>query len=245
MCAATMLPLPIQFLIATIAAAINERTARQLEYAQAELRSLKEAVAVATGTERIRFTEAQRRQLALKGKELTPQERSICCQIVRPETILAWFRRLAAAKYDSSQVRRVGRPRKGRDIRGLVLRLAQENPRWGYTKIRDALRGLGIEIGRTAVGDILGEAGIEPAPERGRRRMWNAFIRSHIETLYACDFFTVEVLGGFRAVRYLVVSENSSSRCPPVIVVEQASEPRPPGDFFPGCCRSRPPPLAG
>src|SRR5580698_9318498 len=112
-----MLPLPIQFLVATIAAAINEWMARQLEYAREEVRTLKEALAGATGGERIRFTEAQRRRLALLGKALAPRERTACCQIVRPETILAWFRRLGAAKYDSSQVRRVGRPRKGRDVR--------------------------------------------------------------------------------------------------------------------------------
>jgi len=196
-CMAPLLPLPIQFLIATMAAAINQRMARQLEYAQEEVRTLKEALAAVNGSGRIRFTEAQRRRLALMGKALTPRERETCCQIVRPETILSWFRRLAAVKYDSSKVRGKGRPAKGRDVRQLVVKLAQENPRWGYTKIRDALRGLGIEIGRTAVADILGEAGVEPAPERGRRRTWKAFIRSHIETLYACDFFAVETLGVF------------------------------------------------
>src|SRR5579863_4971821 len=123
-----MLPLPIQFLIATIAAAINERMARQLEYAKEEVRALKEALAAVTGTERIRFTSEQRRRLALQGKVLTPREREACCQIVRPETILAWFRRLTARKYDSSGVRRVGRPGKGRDVRALVVRLARENP---------------------------------------------------------------------------------------------------------------------
>ena len=82
---------------------------------------------------------------------LTPEERSACCQIVRRATILAWFRQLAARKYDSSKVRRQGRPRKAADIRELVVSLAQQNPGWGYTKIRDALRGLKIEIGRTTV----------------------------------------------------------------------------------------------
>jgi len=163
-----------------------------------------------TGGGRIRFTDDQRRRLALKGRMLTHREREACCQIVRPDTILAWFRRLAAAKDDSSNIRGMGRPAKGKDVRQLVVNLAGENPRWGYTKIRDALRGLGIEIGRTAVGDILGEAGVEPAPERGRRRTWQAFIRSHIETLYACDFFAVETLGVFGAVRHLVYVGSSS-----------------------------------
>jgi phage host-nuclease inhibitor protein Gam len=83
-----MLPLPIQFLLPTISAAINERMARQLEYAQEEVRTLKEALAAATETERIRFTDEQRRRLAVKGKALTPRERAAACQIVRPETIL-------------------------------------------------------------------------------------------------------------------------------------------------------------
>src|SRR5262249_3016720 len=81
-----------------------------------------------------------------------------------PETILMWFRQLAGKKYDSSEIRRkLGRPRKAIDIRQLVVKLATENIGWGYTKIRDALRGLKIEIGRTTVADILAEAGIEPA----------------------------------------------------------------------------------
>ena len=109
-----------------------------------------------------------------------------------------------ARKYDSSRVRKPGRPRTANEIRDLVLRIARENPGWGYTKIRDALRGLKIEIGRTTVASILAEAGIEPAPERNRKRTWKQFLRSHWETLYACDFFTVETLGVFGTVRYFV-----------------------------------------
>lgn len=140
----------------------------------------------------------------MKGKELTPVEREACCQIVRPATILAWFRRLAARKYDGSRSQKRGRPRKASEIRKLVLKMARENIGWGYTKIRDALRGLKIEIGRTAVADILVEAGIEPAPERRTKRTWKAFMTSHWDTLYACDFFSVEVLGTFGTVRHMV-----------------------------------------
>jgi hypothetical protein len=85
-----------------------------------------------------------------------------------------------------------------------VLELARDNPGWGYTRIRDALRGLKIEIGRTTVANMLAEAGIEPAPERNRKRTWTQFLKSHWETLYACDFFSVEVLGVFGTVRYMV-----------------------------------------
>jgi hypothetical protein len=90
-----------------------------------------------------------------------------------------------------------------------VVELASDNPGWGYAKIRDALRGLKIEMGRTTVATLLAQAGIEPAPERNRKRTWKQFLRNHWETLYACDFFSVEVLGVFGMVRHMAFS----SRC--------------------------------
>jgi hypothetical protein len=200
-----MLPVTFQFIIAMVAYSLNERMARRLEYLLEEVRVLREVYTETTGRKRIPFTDEQRRRLAIKGKALTPQERDNCCQIVRPNTILAWFRQLAAKKYDSSEQRRkLGRPRKHNNIRELVIRLACDNLSWGYTKIRDALRGLKVEIGRTTVANILAEAGIEPAPERKNKRTWKQFLRSHWETLYACDFFAVETLGVFGTVRYMV-----------------------------------------
>jgi transposase len=200
-----MLPLPLQFIIAMVAHAVNERMALKLEYLQEEARVLREAFKETTGLKRIPFTNEQRRRLAVKGKALTPDERETCCQLVRPNTILDWFRRLTAQKYDSSmQRRKPGRPRKAADIRELVIRIANENIGWGYTKIRDAMRGLKIDIGRTTVANILVEAGLEPAPERNRKRTWKHFLRSHWETLYACDFFAVESLGVFGTSRYMV-----------------------------------------
>jgi putative transposase len=79
----------------------------------------------------------------------------------------------------------------------LVLELARNNPGWGYTKIRDALRGLKVEIGRTTVANLFAETGIEPAPERRRQGTWKQFLGRHWETLYSCDFFAVETLGAF------------------------------------------------
>jgi hypothetical protein len=108
-------------------------------------------------------------------------------------------------KYDSSTQRgRPGRPRKANDIGVLVVRFAAENLGWGYTKIRDALHGLGVEICRTTIATILADAGIEPAPERCRRRTWKQFVTSHWQTLCACDFFAVETLGVFGTVRFMV-----------------------------------------
>lgn len=212
MCAARLpscrplpVPLPVLFIIAMVAHAINERMARQLDYLLEEVRVLREVYTVATGRKRIPFTDAQRRRLAIAGKALTMEERETCCQLVRPKTILDWFRQLTAQRYDGSKQRRMpGRPRKAEQIRALVVRLARENIGWGYTKIRDAMRGLKIEIARTTVANILAEAGIKPAPDRTRKRTWKHFIRSRWETLYVCDFFTVESLGPFCTVRYMI-----------------------------------------
>ncbi|HTP49056.1 MAG TPA: hypothetical protein VMK42_00035 [Anaeromyxobacteraceae bacterium] len=106
-----MLPATLQFVIAMIACAINERMQRKLDYTHEEVRVLKEILAAITGSRRISFTAEQRRRLAVAGRALSPEERKKCCQIAKPGTILGWFRQLAARKYDSS-TRKVGRPRR-------------------------------------------------------------------------------------------------------------------------------------
>ena len=76
---------------------------------------------------------------------------------------------------------------------------------YSYTKIRNALRtGLKIEIGRTTVANILVEEGIDPSAEREKKRTWKQFVKSHWDTLYACNFFSVEALGITGTVRYMV-----------------------------------------
>jgi hypothetical protein len=110
-----MLPTTLQFLITMIACAINERMQRKLDYTQEEVRVLKEMLAAMTGSGRMSFTADQRRRLAVVGKALSPEERKKCCQIVKPGTILGWFRQMAARKYDSSKGK-VGRPRKDKEF---------------------------------------------------------------------------------------------------------------------------------
>ena len=91
-----------------------------------------------------------------------------------------------------------------RDVAALVVRMAVENPQWGYTRIRGALSHLGHEIARTTVKRILHDHGIDPAPERSRRMPWKTFLQAHGEGLTACDRFTVEVLTLAGLRRYLV-----------------------------------------
>ena len=104
-----------------------------------------------TQKKRIDFTEEQRARLALLGKQLTARKRREFCELMRPKTILDWFRRIYSEKYDSSKSpRRKGRPPKPKAVRERVIRLAQDNLSWGYTKISDVVNeGLRIDICRT------------------------------------------------------------------------------------------------
>jgi transposase len=175
-----VLPATLQFLIVMIANSINERMQKRLDYKTEEVLVLKEILRTVTGKARIDFNDGQRKRLAIKGKELTPKEREECCELVRPRTILDWFRNIYSEKYDSSKSRGPGRPRKPEETRWLVLALANDNLAWGYTKIRDAVNvGLGIDICRNTVANILSEAGIVPAPEREKQRSWKQFMHSH------------------------------------------------------------------
>ena len=129
--------------------------------------------------------------------------------IVTPDTILRWYRRLVARKYDGSARRRPGRPVTPRAIATLVVRMAVENPCWEYTRIRGALANLGHQIGRNTVKRILLDHGIAPAPERGQRTSWKTFLPAHWEGVAAADLFTVEVLtlDGLKRYRVLFVIE--------------------------------------
>jgi putative transposase len=83
-----------------------------------------------------------------------------------------------------------------RHISELIVRMAQENPTWGYARIQGALANLSHKVGRGTVADVLKRGGIEPAPERGRRTPWSTFLKAHWKVLAASDFLTVEVWTG-------------------------------------------------
>jgi len=125
--------------------------------------------------------------------------------IVTPDTLLRWHRRLIARKYDSSHRRGPGRPRTKALIEKLLVQIATANTTWGYTRLEGAMSTLGHTVSRTTIARVLSEHGIEPAPERGNRTPWKAFLAAHWETLAASDFFTVEVWSNFRLVRYHVL----------------------------------------
>jgi transposase InsO family protein len=142
--------------------------------------------------------------LAVKGKVLGRRRLAAIAGIVAPDTILRWYRTLVAKKYDGSKARRPGRPRTKPDVAALVVRMAQENPTWGYTRIRGGLKALGHDVARNSIKAILNDHGIEPAPQRGATMPWKTFLAAHWDGLAAADFFTVEVLTLHGLVRYVV-----------------------------------------
>ena len=123
--------------------------------------------------------------------------------IVTPDTLLRWHRQLIAQKFTCGH-RNPGRPRTMRIITELILRMALENPRWGYTRIQGALLNVGHEVGRGTIANVLRREGIEPAPERGGRTPWPVFLKAHWRSLVAGDFLTAEVLSLHGLVTYYV-----------------------------------------
>lgn len=111
--------------------------------------------------------------------------------MVTPTTLLRWHRRLVARRWTYPS--RVGRPSIGGELRELVLRLARENPRWGYQRIVGELRGLGVAVSTTTVRKLLKDAGLGPAGERGGLS-WRDFLRAQAQSMLAVDFFTVETV---------------------------------------------------
>jgi putative transposase len=109
---------------------------------------------------------------------------------VSPTTLLRWHRQLVRRSWTYPN-RRPGRPALDRSVQALVLRLARENPHWGYKRIVGELQSLGISVSATSVRTILVRHGLPPAPQRNELS-WRNFLRQHAATTLACDFFTVE-----------------------------------------------------
>ena len=195
-----MIPPIRQFLTVAYSGWVNRQQQAVIEYLKEENRILREQL----GGKRLRLTNPQRRRLALLAKTLGRRVLREVSSLVTPETLLGWYRKLIARKYDGSRNRGPGKPRKPGLIRDLVLRMARENPRWGYTRIQGALLNLGHEVGRTTIKRILKEHGLEPVPSRGRGMSWSIFIKAHFEVLAASDLFAVEVLTFRGLVRYMV-----------------------------------------
>jgi transposase InsO family protein len=126
------------------------------------------------------------------ASRLVPRERWAAF-LVTPQTLLRWHRELVRRKWTFRSGRKPGRPAIDAELREVVLRLARENPRWGYVRIQGELRKLGIRIGATTIRRILKAHGLAPTPRR-TGPTWSEFLRVQAQGIVACDFFTVETL---------------------------------------------------
>jgi|SRR2546426_4138952 len=177
---------PFSFLVVSIAGWMNQRQHQVIDYLVEENRVLREQI----GNRRMRFTDSQRCRLALRAKKLSRKVLAQVATIVTPQTLLAWHRKLIAKKYDGSAYRVRGRPQTATEISGLVVRMAEENRRWGYRRIQGALSNLGHILARTTIANILKRHGIDPAPNG----LWMAQIARYL---------TDAVDGFFVGKRYL------------------------------------------
>ena len=141
-------------------------------------------------TPRPRLEPADRALLAAVSRML-PRSRWTCF-FVQPETLLRWHRRLIAGAWTYPH-RQTGRPPLDPEVQQLVVRLARENPRWGYQRIKGELLRLGVRISATAIRTTLRRHGLDPAPRRSGGT-WCAFLRQQAAGIVACDFFTVDTL---------------------------------------------------
>jgi len=189
-------------LLAHITGSVDEELLLRNEYLATENRILRNQI-----NGRLRLTDSDRVSLAEIGRRLGRKALEEVAQIVRPETILGWHRKLIARKFDGSKNRSMlGRPTTGPTIEDLVLQLARENRSWGYRRIVGAVRNLGHEVSHQTVANVLKRYGLGPAPERDKRMAWRDFIRSHTAVLAAVDFFTVEVWTSAGLITYYVLT---------------------------------------
>jgi hypothetical protein len=154
----------MQFLIVVLAAWLARQQGAFIEYLKAENRMLKARL----GRRRILFSDAERRLPARHAKAVGRKKLFELDPIVSPDTLLRWHRHLIAMKWTFLR-KGPGRPRVMGTVEALVVRMASENPRWGYTPIQGALSNLGHKVARGTVADILKREGIEPAPRPGTR----------------------------------------------------------------------------
>jgi putative transposase len=148
----------------------------------------------------VRVTQVEKLTLAIftaKLEEITKRTAKELGEVIRlfqPETILRWHRDLIRRKWTFTHKGRSGRPRLCQEVEDLIVRLAKENPRWGYGKIQGELLKLGYAVSESAVRDILKRHHLQPALTRNGSESWRHIMSHYKEQILACDFFTVDTL---------------------------------------------------
>ncbi len=175
-------------LLGSITESVDEELRLRNAYLVAENRMLRQQI-----IGRVQLRDSDRKALAEIGQKLDKKALAEMATVAKPDTILAWHRICADRQCDRSQPpKSVGRPRIGKEIEDLVVRMARENRSWGYDRMVGVLTNLGYRIS-DQVGNILKRHSIPPAPERKTTVTWREFIRYHLDVLLATDFFTSAV----------------------------------------------------
>jgi putative transposase len=188
-------------ILAYITGTVNQELLLRNEYLAAENRILKAQLKTP-----LRLTDGERITLAEIAHRLGRKALEDVANAAKPDTILGWYRKLIARKFDGSQSRQYpGRPRIDHATEQLVVRMAKENSDWGYDRIVGAMANLGYTLSDQTVGNILHRHGIPSVPERKRMTTWADFICRHMAVLAGTDFFSVEVLTLRGLVTYYVL----------------------------------------
>jgi putative transposase len=183
-------------------------TARSDKAKDAEILALRHEVAVLRRTNhRPTLTWIDRAFLSALARLLPTHLRQL--RLVSPRTLLRWHAQLVARRWTYPQ-RTPGRPAVSQSVRDLVLRMARENPRWGYRRIHGELIGLGHRVAASTVWAILKSAGIDPAPRRSGPT-WRQFLAAQVHAILAVDFAHVDTIF-LRRLYVLVVIEHGHRR---------------------------------
>jgi putative transposase len=176
-----------------------------------EILALRHQIAVLQrqlGTEKVRLDASDRVFLAALLHRLPRDVLRSLRLLVRPDTVLRWHRDLVARRHPAaSRPNRPGRPRTARSVRTLVLRLARENPNWGYRRVHGELLVLGLKVAASTLWEILKEAGIDPAQRASST--WADFLRAQADVMLACDFLETVTLTGARMYVFAVIDHAS------------------------------------
>jgi hypothetical protein len=182
-------------MLAYITGTIDQELLLRNEYLAAENRILRAQI-----KGRLLLSDAEKATLAEIAHRLGRKALEELAAVAKPDTLLAWYRELIANKFDGSKFRKSrGRPRVDEETERLVVRMAKENPGWGYDRI------LGLQFSDQTVDNILRRHDIPPAPKRKQVTSWKDFIRAHMAVLVATDFFTVGVLTLTGLIMYYVL----------------------------------------
>jgi len=177
-------------MLAYITGTVDQELLLRNEYLAAENRILRAQI-----KGRLLLSAAEKATLAEIAHRLGRKSLAGLTAVAKPDTLLSWYRKLIASKFDRSSCRKSpGRPRTAEEIERLVVQMAKENPDWGYDRIAGAMDNLGYRLSDQTIGNILRRHDIPPTPKRKQTTSWKDFIRAHMAVMAATDFFTVEVL---------------------------------------------------